>query len=162
MPDGTRRLARATMPAQLDAIDVWRIVLEQGGQDTGPDGPYGEFRPAIQQLHAMSRLDGDVSNGGFSQFFFNGGGEWLDEAIAGFAAAGLVDHRRLTMEAADSVMPRIPELRAAREGDSLEAYAAWAESSDLGEYDDRWYDLPSVYEVLDRFVADHVEEIWDP
>jgi hypothetical protein len=149
------------MPDPLDASDVWAVLLKLAGRDTGPDGPYGAFTPAIRQLHAMSLLDGEVNNGGFSQFFFNGGGEWLDDAIAGLAAAGLPDHRQVTIEAADATIPQIPALRKAREGTSLESYAAWADSSNLGEFDDRWYELGPVYEALDRFVADHAVEIWE-
>jgi hypothetical protein len=120
------------------------------------------FTPAIRQVYAMSLLDAEVQNGGFSQFLYNGGGVWFDDAIVGFAAAGLTEHRRLTIEAADASVAGITGLSAAQAQPSTQAYATWAEDSGLETFDDRWYELPDVAAALDRFVADHADEIWEP
>jgi hypothetical protein len=154
-----RRLAAPT-PVPTSAIDVW-IAIEQAvpSVTTRPEA-LDEYTPAIRQVYAMSRLSAEVNNGGFSQFFFNGGGVWLDDAIGGFAAPGLDGYRRLTIEAADAVVAQMNTLVAAQRGKALEAYAAWTENSDLERFDDRWWELPDLDEALDRFVADHAGEIW--
>jgi hypothetical protein len=161
MTEPTRRLAR-TPGAETDAYSVWTAILTSAGSDSSPDGPIGSMTTILQQLHGMLLVDSEVSNGGFSQFFYNGGGIWLDEAIAGFAAAGLDGHRQVTVEAADVMVAEIDALRAAQRPPSLEAYAAWSESSDLRQFDDRWNEFDAIDGRLDRFIADHASEIWDP
>jgi Domain of unknown function (DUF4375) len=160
MTEPTGRLTR-TPEAETDAYSVWTAILTLAGPNASSDGPIGTLTPSLQRLHAMLLVDSEVNNGGFSQFFFNGGGDWLDDAIFGFTEAGLEDRRQLAIEAADATIPQLDALRAAREGGSLETYAAWAESSDLERFDDRWYELDAIDEPLDQFIADHESEIWD-
>ena len=98
----------------------------------------------IRQLHGMVRLGNEVANGGFSQFFFNGGGVCVDDAIAGFAAAGLPDHSAVADAAATAGAARIDDLRTALQAGTLEAYATWADGSGLDGFDDQWYALPDI------------------
>lgn len=161
MEPGTRRLPRpATLPT--DAIEVWNQIVElvpEAGRD--PE-PLDAFTPAVRQLYAMSRLNAELFNGGFSQFLFNGGGVYFDEAIAGLERAGLTRHRDLTVEAADHGVTQFDSLRKAWQQNSLEAYSAWATASGFGPFDDRWYELGLIDDDLDRFVADHADELWQP
>ena len=66
------------------------------------------------------------------------------------------------MEAADAGVAKLDLLRAAWQGNTLESYAAWDEIADFRGGDGRWYALPDIYPVLDRFVAEHADEIWEP
>jgi hypothetical protein len=156
-----RRLPRpATLPT--DALEVWtRIVEHVPGIARDPE-PLDPYTPAVRQVYAMSRLNVEVNNGGFSQFLYNGGGVWFDDAISGFEAAGLIEHRLVTVEAADAALAGIESLTAALRRPSIEAYATWAEGSGLGAFDDRWYALPDIDEGLDGFVAERADEIWEP
>jgi hypothetical protein len=156
-----RRIPRpARVPTLAD--DVWTAILHAvPGVARRPD-LLDEYTPAIRQLSAMSRLNAEVNNGGYSQLFYNGGGVVLDDAIAGFAAAGLDGHRQVTVDAADFLIPRIGALVAAQRTPSLEAYAAWAAASGLDAFDDRWYALPDVLPALTGFIDEHAAEIWEP
>jgi hypothetical protein len=159
--NGNRRLA-APEASLIDANAAWSAVLEAVPDVArGPDA-LDAFTPAVRRLHAMSLLAAEVNNGGFSQFFFNGGGPWLDDAIAGFNAVGLDDYRQLTADVADAVVARLDELVAAQRGRSLEAFEAWASKAGLEAFDDRWWELPDLDPVLDRFVAEHAAELWEP
>jgi hypothetical protein len=161
MQPGGRRLPRpATLPT--DALAVWNLIVELVPEARRDPEPLDAFTPGVRQLYAMSRLNAEVLNGGFSQFLFNGGGVYFDEAIAGLGRAGLEQHRELTIEAADHGVTQFDSLRAAWQQSSIEAYSAWAQSSGFGPFDDRWYSLDPVDEALDRFVADHADEIWEP
>jgi hypothetical protein len=119
------------------------------------------YTPAIRQLYAMNLLSNEVDNGGFSQFFYNGGGVWLDDAIAGFEAAGLDGHRRVTIDAAEAVVPILATLTAAQQRASTTAYGEWAEQAGLDELDDRWYALSDIDTACERYMADHAAAIWE-
>jgi hypothetical protein len=157
----TRRLPRPA-PLPTDALEVWNVIVELVPEAGRDPVPLDAFTPAIRQLYAMSRLNAEVFNGGFSQFLFNGGGVYFDEAIAGLARAGLDQHRELTIEAADRGIAELDSLRAAWDEHSLEGYASWAERSGLRSLDDRWYSLGPIDDALDRFVVEHAGEIWEP
>ena len=144
------------------AVEVWIAIIEAVPSVVDDPMLLDGYTPVIRQVYAMSVLDAEVGNGGFSQFLFNGGGAWLDDAIAGLQAIGLDEHRQVTVEVADAGVAQIDALRAARREGRLESYAAWARSSDLGQFDDRWYALDGIGEVLDAFVARQEAEIWEP
>ena len=156
-----RRLSRpAVLPA--DRFDLFIAISEAvPGVVRDPD-VLDAYTPTIRQAYAMNLLSNEVDNGGFSQFFYNGGGVWLDDAIAGFAATGLDDHRQLTIDAAEAVMPIIATLTAAQQQASLDAYGDWAEQSGLDALDDRWYELPAIDDAFEPFMADRQDEIWEP
>ena len=120
------------------------------------------YTPAIRRMFAMSRLADEVDNGGFSQFFYNGGGVWLDDAIAGFEALGLEEHRQLTVDAAEAVIPILATLTAAQESASLDAYGDWAEQAGLDALDDRWYALPDIDAACAAFMDEHAADLWEP
>lgn len=156
-----RRLPRpAALPAH--AFDVYLHTIDVvPGAGSGPEA-LDPYSPSIRQLYAAFLLDGEINNGGFSQLFFNGLGDWLDEAIAGLAAVGLEDHRQVMVDAADAALSKLDDLHAAQRDKSLEAYAEWAGESELQPYDDRWYGLPAIDAAFDRFLVGHADEIWEP
>jgi len=156
--DGRRLVPITPLPTRADA--VWDALREAVPDVSTRPEALDAYTPALRQLHAMSLLTAEVNNGGFSQFFFNGGGMWVDDAIAGWAAAGLPAHEELTRQATDAVVAGMDGLVAAQRGKTLEAYAAWASESDLGRFDDRWWELADHEPNLDRFVAEHLDEIW--
>jgi hypothetical protein len=125
------------------------------------DGVISEFTPTIQRLHAMSMVDGEVNNGGFNQFFFNGGGPWLDRAIEGFESVGMLGHRDVLVAVGPAAAAEEPMRSTARAANSLEAFAETSKTTKLGDFDEQWYALPSLYEALDRFVVDHAADIWE-
>jgi len=94
--DGRRLVPITPLPTRVDA--VWDALLEAVPDVSTRPEALDAYTPALRQLHAMSLLTAEVNNGGFSQFFFNGGGMWVDDAIAGWAAAGLPAHEELTLQ----------------------------------------------------------------
>jgi hypothetical protein len=160
--DPTARRLPAIAPRSSNYLDVWMAIAEavpDVGRHIEALDPY---TAAIRQLYAMARLNAEVNNGGFSQFFFNGGGVWLDEAIEGFRDAGLPEHQRLVGEVAEVGVGLLDDLQAAWAEGTLEAYAAFDEAAtDLRPFDDTWYGLNGLDDALDRFVAERAEDIWE-
>ena len=155
------RLPRPTT-VPTDALEVYVVILTAIPDTMRQPEALDDHTAAIRQLHGMVRLGNEVDNGGFSQFFFNGGGVCVDDAIAGFLAAGLPEHSAVADAAAAAGAERIDDLRTALRTGTLEAYATWAEGSGLDGFDDQWYALPDIDDALDRFVADHAAEICEP
>ena len=158
-PSG-RRLPRP-VPHPASAADAWAAVVAAMPDLRRQPEALDPYTASMRQLHAMSLLSAEVNNGGFSQFFFNGGGLWLDDAIAGFAAAGLESYRSLAVEAADTVIARMDSLVGAQRAGGMDAYSAWAESAGLERFDDRWWELPDLDSALDRFVDEHAADLWE-
>jgi hypothetical protein len=160
--NGAARRLPATEPRPADYLEAWMAIanaVPDVGRRIEALDPYS---PAVRQLYAMARLNAEVNNGGFSQFFFNDGGVWLDEAIEGFGVAGLPEHQRLVGEVAEVGVGLLGELQAAWAEDTLEAYSAFDESAaDLRPFDDAWYGLTGLDEALNRFVAEQAEAIWE-
>ena len=161
MSDNGRRMP-VPDPRPTDYLEVWMAIanaVPEVGRRIEALDPY---TPQIRQLYAMARLNAEVNNGGFSQFFFNGGGVWLDDAIEGFGAAGLPDHERLVREVAEVGVGLLGDLQAAWAEGTLEAYSAFDEAAtDLRPFDDTWYGLSGLDETLDRFVAERPEAFWE-
>ena len=155
-----RRRVEPPRPTPDNAADAWAAIVQAIPEGSRAREVLDAYEPAVPQLYAMSLLAAEVNNGGFSQFFFNGGGMWVDDAIAGFAAAGLVDYSRLTVDATNAVVTQMDALVEAQ-GRSLDGYADWSAKAGLDQYDDRWWELPDLDPALDRFLADHASEIWE-
>jgi hypothetical protein len=102
-----------------------------------------------------------VNNGGFNQLFFNGGGVWVARAAEGFERAGLYGHRDVVLDVQRPAAAEEPMRDAAHAAKTLQAFADTYDETDLGEYDDRWYELSDIYETLDQFVVDHASDIWE-
>ena len=160
MSEGGRLPRREPLPAS--AFDVYLHTLDVVGSGGTRPESLDPYVPAVRGLYAAYLLDGEINNGGFSQLFFNGYGEWLDEAIAGLAAAGLEGHRQVMVEAADYGITLLDELQSAQAGASLQSYADWADTSGFRPFDDRWYALPSIDAAFDRYLVEHADEIWEP
>jgi hypothetical protein len=161
LTEAGRRLA-APNPRPTDYLDVWAVIAEAEPTARRNVGALDPSTPTIRRVYPMARLDAEVKNGGFSQFLFNGGGVWLDDAISGLGAAGLAGHRQVVEAAARTGMARLDALQAAQRENTLEAYAAYAAASELGPHDDQLYDLEEVGPAVDRFIAAHAADIWEP
>lgn len=158
-PGGQRLPRPSVLPA--DRFDAFVVISEAVPAVSRDPYALDPFAPAIRQLYAMNLLSNEVDNGGFSQFFYNGGGVWLDDAIAGFGTAGLDGHQQVTIDAAEAVLPILATLTAAQQQASLAGYGDWAEQAGIDAFDDRWYALSDIDAACERFMADHAEEIWE-
>jgi hypothetical protein len=159
--DEQLRLPRLeVLPQHAFDAYVYASTIIPGAGD-GPEA-LDPYAPPVRQLYAAYLLDGEIKNGGFSQLFFNGLGVWLDEAIAGLAAAGLHAHSKVLDEAGSFGATQLEALTTARRRGTLEDYVDWDATSNFRPFDDRWYDLPSIDTAMDRFLTDHAEEIWEP
>jgi len=109
---------------------------------------YGE---AIEKLNEHERvfyitqtLEQEVNNGGFSQFFFNSGGDLSNELVAAFTAIGAFTTAGICKNALAVLGAHVPTDRYERQEllDCLDCDDA------LSEYDDAFYEYADDLEEL--------------
>jgi hypothetical protein len=156
-----RRLFTSPDSPIESSIDTWTAILKSVASDLTPAGPLSSFTPTIQRLHAMYLVDGEVNNGGFNQLFFNGDDSWLPRAIEGFEQAGLDGHRDIVVAVQVPAATEEAMRAAAHAANTLQAFSDTYRETRLGEYDERWYAMPDIYDTLDQFVVARKADIWD-
>ena len=112
-----------------------------------------ELAPEMMELFAVWIADGEIYNGGFTQFFSNSFGELAEEAVQGFRRFGMNDFAEVFESACNLPGQRpIPKDRAERQ---QLLYAKFGTPSDganifqlaesqMGTFDTRYYDLLSA------------------
>jgi HEAT repeat protein len=101
---------------------------------------------------AVSILDGEVNNGGFSQFFVNSSGDhWLD-ALAGLEAIGAKERESILREAIARFAPDSPAENRSQRQRQL-AKIARKTDDPFHDLDDRYYASKEIIEVaLTKYV----------
>ena len=117
---------------------------------------YDSFGTARKVLYALSIFDMEVQNGGLCQFFVNSSGElapYIEDAMAEIGAeehralfAKFVTENEIDLNNMDSF--RVTSVRQYR--DQLERY-------DYGVFDDAYYDLPSIYDYLTKWLRENID-----
>jgi HEAT repeat protein len=127
---------------------IWNTI-EKGG--------IRALTPAQRHYHAVMMLDGEVNNGGLSQFFFNSsGGEWRD-ALAGLEAMESKERLAIFREALAKFGERGPSTN---RDERMTQLAKLAKANDklFGDLDSRYYASKEVIEVMAmRYVLKHPE-----
>ncbi len=115
--------------------------------------------PSQLALWAVLNADGQVCNGGFSQFFYNSYGELAEEALQGFRLLGMPEYAAIFEQAYDAFGTRpIPKDREQR----ITMLDAMAED-EPDEDDDAAPADPDVPQMLAHYstIAKGTEEKWD-
>lgn len=142
--------------AALSREDTWRIysyvVDVLGSRD------FDVLTPGERIFALSSRLIGQVCNGGFDQYFFNGGVVNVHETARAFATIGAVQAERLVRQAIE--IARIPE-------PMPQAYGYYEQATEeirrkLDDLDQQFYstslDEHEIYPSLVRYLREHAEE----
>jgi hypothetical protein len=130
-----------------------------------PWGDENAIQPALETLPAGQRalvaiyvLTGEVNNGGFNQFFFNQRGNFAEEAREGFRLIGAEEHAALMDAAMERVLNEMGALQHYWGEGTLAAFSKSYGQTTLGKLDERFYELPDPYELLDHYIRLHPQE----
>ncbi len=110
-----------------------------------------------QHYNSVARLDGEVCNGGFSQYFFNSSGDDWREALAGLEAMGSKERLAIFREVLAKFGTAGPSEK--RE-ERMEQLAKVERASDraFNQFDSRYYSSTEVIDVMVmRYVLKHPE-----
>jgi uncharacterized protein DUF4375/uncharacterized protein DUF1629 len=120
------------------------------------------WSPGLRMLWATQLVDDEVSNGGFNQYFFNTGGHFVDEAIAGFKLIGAPERAELVAAAAEQLLRDAPQLRPFYEKGTLEAFMESYRHTDLSTLDAAWHSATEFSSRRTRYIRSHPEEFLLP
>ncbi len=140
----------------LNKQDTWRIYSYVIDVVSGRD--FEVLTPGERIFAVSSRLIGQVCNGGFDQYFFNGGVVEVHEAARAFATIGAVQAERLVRQAIE--IARIPE-------PVPQAYDYYDQATEeirkeLDALDQQFYtaslDEHEIYPCLVQYLREHTED----
>jgi hypothetical protein len=101
----------------------------------------GSFSPGVRALYLSWVVEMEVNNGGFSQYYFNTGGESADEAVEAFEFFEATQHARLMREANGIRAQEAAAMAKYKDAGTLEALAESYEHTKLGSVDERFVNL---------------------
>lgn len=127
---------------------VWAALKERG---------VGGLNEAQRRYHAVTMFNGEVNNGGLSQYFFNSSGNHWRDAVAGLEAMGSKERLAVLREAIAKFGQAGPSTDRDERMKQLSALAR-ADDKLFSDLDSRYYKSTEVIDVLTmRYVLKHPE-----
>jgi len=118
---------------------------------------YASLRDHQRYYLAVSHYEGEVNNGGFSQYFFNSSGDEWRDAVAGLEAMGSVERLDILRKAISAFGANGPAINRHTRQRQLSKFNQKTDAI-LGELDTRFYQCSEVLDVLaSQFVLAHPE-----
>ena len=116
-----------------------------------------------QMIYTTLTLEGEVANGGFLQYFWNSSGQFAMEALAGYRLIGASQHAKLTEQAINVFMKRIPRLAPLRWVGTIEAFfRASKREKALDELSRRFWPIVRLADQLRvTYIREHPEDFED-
>jgi Domain of unknown function (DUF4375) len=142
-------------PAECAVAALFEKIPED---DRGALAAFKSYSAGQQALYAIWVVDGEVRNGGFNQYFFNGGGDSAQAAADGFRLVGSEPHAKLVDEAIAAYRKDKARMDATRAQGSLEAFSESYKDDPYDALDSAWYKLASPTELADAYVKKHPEQ----
>ena len=122
---------------------VWSTVKERG---------VGGLTEGQRHFYAVTIFDGEVNNGGLSQFFFNSSGDEWPAAAAGLEAMGAKERLAILREAVARFGKDGPSTNRAARMSQLSTVAR-ADDDAFSKLDTRYYQIAEVLDVtMSRYV----------
>ncbi len=138
------------MKKELDIFDIYEDICEKCN--------YGDSMEKLNEhervFFVTQLLEGEVNNGGFSQFFYNSSGNSSNEIVDSFTKIGALKIAKICEKAVSVFGGHIPNDRDEREDllDSLDC------DDILDECDDAFYKYPDDLEKLTiTYITNHAD-----
>ena len=113
--------------------------------------------PGLKMIWGLFSLEGEVNNGGFTQFFWNSSRHYLPEVREGCILIGAHEHLGLFEEALAVYEEHRGRLGALKDENSLEAFSTSYEPDVFHELDNRFFELDSMPLQL-AYIRQHLDE----
>ncbi len=125
---------------------------------------YEAFRSlpfGLQMVYATTKLEMEVHNGGFAQYFWNISGIFVEEAIEGYRKLGATEHARIVEIAYTAITQELPVFNKYRGLNTLEAFSEFRKESQLGSHnlDDQFFNIEKSEDVKELRIK-YVKENW--
>lgn len=102
-------------------------------------------------------VEGDIYNGGFSQFFWNSKDDYLDDGIAAYERFGMSEMADLMRDAKKFYRRERRVLERLQSQRSHEAYIEWTERPGILELERRFSELePTIRPARVKYIRDNL------
>ena len=132
-------LRAAKDPGQKAYAPTIAYVYDRGGTEAG--ARYASLTLGQRLLWATRRMEDEVANGGFNQYFFNSSGATLADAIRGYKKFGAARHLRLARRAGELYAKDKERLAGAKAEGTLDAFMNSYDEEPYHALDQQFYDL---------------------
>jgi hypothetical protein len=123
---------------ELAIQDFIDCKIEAGGGDERK--ALDALSPGFRAVFTTWRVEAEVSNGGFNQYFWNSSGEFAKDAVAGFDLIGTPALGRLMERAIAIYKEDADKAKKFKDRGSLEAFSESYEGNRLNALDREFYD----------------------
>jgi hypothetical protein len=139
---------------------VWQLIFlcqvaRVGGSALQQYEIVKAWSPGLRMLYATQVVDDEVSNGGFNQFFFNSSGQFAEEAVEGFQLIGASARADIVARAIQQFFKDAPALRPYHQQRTMEAFMESYSHTDLGTFDQAWYEAPEFFSARTAYIRAH-------
>ena len=127
-----------------------------------PDNPkWDQLSAAQKQLVCMSIIEGQVTNGGFHQVYFNDCHQYLPLALDGYRAIGAKEHARI-VEAVMAMVAEDPMTGPPEIWPDPHAPEPPEGSKEIGDFDRPWYalDAARLQWMKNWYIESHPDEFY--
>ena len=97
--------------------------------------------PGFRATYSTWKVEAEVNNGGFNQFFWNSSAEYAAEAVAGFELMGAAQYARLMQRAISIHDAERSKMQALKARGTAEAFVESYKLTQLNELDDEFHKL---------------------
>jgi hypothetical protein len=160
----TTEVIAAAPDAELDDLVLEFVDTKKPSELTGTDDYawLGLLPRGVQLMWCSIVVEGELNNGGFNQFFFNGTDALAPVAIAGFEAIGAKPFAAVVNEAIKTARKHAPEVARSWGQGSIDDFMGSYRDEIFKDLDDRFY---ALYEQVDvtglraRWMRSHTAEL---
>jgi hypothetical protein len=121
-----------------------------------------DLSPGLQMVYSTRRLEDEVGNGGFNQFFYNSSGQFTEMALKSFQLLGASEYVRILEKAIAIYVQETdsnPLLKELYSKGTIESFFATYELSSLDKCDDEFYALGNqLSDLRIKYVRSNTQE----
>lgn len=115
----------------------------------------------MQMLYTTWWVEGEVNNGGFSQYFWNSASQFAKEAYYGFLAIGAKEFAKLMAEGMNLYIKHHAQIKKLQENGSLDGYTELENQEIFNGLDDKFYSLQEKEDIMKlrmEYIKSHIDE----
>lgn len=126
---------KLTPDDRLEATVMDYVRYKAGSDPEKAKEPVAKMSKGMQMMYATWRLESELSNGGFNQFFWNDSSGFVGMALEGYKAIGAEKHAALLQRALEMQKREEPVMREYKAKGTPDAFAESYKHTELGTLD---------------------------
>ena len=113
---------------------------------------------SVRAVYLIRHADGEINNGGYSQYFVNSEGKWAGETVKAYELVGSNEAAALMKQAIGIFLSEMTPDELKKAKSDVRAFANYAKTSDLSALDSKYYELDTPSIACDKYIRAHPDE----